>query len=171
MEFCVWVPRSDGRYCKEKSDCAWVGGHNLQPQVPKALSFDIALKLFLFKDRSEGDSSWRGIGVMWFALKLQNMNTLYVGVSIGKIQRKNTQIYRSENNLQEMLCWWKLSSWHWGGSGGFSIKVWLEQESSGWLSQSICSRAQFLLFRAEMESSYLDLVPESLIEIMACGVL
>lgn len=48
---------------------------------------------------------------------------------------------------------------------------WLEQESSGCLSQSICSRAQFLLFRAEMESSYLDLVPESLIEIMACGVL
>lgn len=51
------------------------------------------------------------------------------------------------------------------------MNVWLEQESSECQSQSICSRAQFLLFRAEMESSYLDLVPESLIEIMACGVL
>lgn len=69
VEFCVGVPRSDGRHCREQSDGAGVGGHNLQPQVLKALSSDIALKLFLFKDRGEGDSSWRGTGVMWFALK------------------------------------------------------------------------------------------------------
>lgn len=70
VEFCVGVPRSDGIYCREKSDCAWVGGHSLQPQVLNALSFDIAFRLFLFKDRSEGDSSWRGTGVMWFPLKV-----------------------------------------------------------------------------------------------------
>lgn len=46
------------------------GRTQLQPQVLKALSFDIALKWFLFKDSSEGDSSWRGTGVMWFALKV-----------------------------------------------------------------------------------------------------
>lgn len=51
------------------------------------------------------------------------------------------------------------------------MNVGLEQENPGCLSQSICTRAQFLLFRAEMESSNLDLVPESLIEIVACGVL
>lgn len=44
VEFCVGVPKSDGRPCREKSDGAGVGGHNLQPQVLKALSFDIALK-------------------------------------------------------------------------------------------------------------------------------
>lgn len=57
--------------------------------------------------------------------------------------------------------------------GGFPINtlVVLNRRGSGCLSWSLCSRAQFLLFRAEMESSYLDLVPESLIEIMTCGVL
>lgn len=70
VEFWVGVPRSAGRYCREKSDGAWVGGHNLQPQVLKALSSDTGLKLFLFRDRSEGDSSLRGAGVMWFALKI-----------------------------------------------------------------------------------------------------
>lgn len=70
VEFCVGVPRSDGRCCREKIDGTWVGGHNLQPQVLQALSFAIAFRLFLCKDRSEGDSSWRGTAVMWFALKV-----------------------------------------------------------------------------------------------------
>lgn len=70
VEFGFGVPRSAGRYCRGKSDGAWVGGHSLQPQVLKALSSDMGLKLFLFKDRSEGDSSPRGTGVMCFALKV-----------------------------------------------------------------------------------------------------
>lgn len=56
VEFCVGVPRSDGRYCREERDGAW-WEDTTSPQVLKALSFGIAPKWFLFKDTSEGDSS------------------------------------------------------------------------------------------------------------------
>lgn len=45
--------------------------------------------------------------------------------------------------------------------------------SSRRVSVSVSGHVQYstvLLFRAEMESSYLDSVPESLIEIMTCGI-
>lgn len=59
--------------------------------------------------------------------------------------------------------------WLWGLPNdhlGFSEQERVEVSVSEHLQQSTVS-----LFRAGVESSYLDLVPESLIEIVACGVL
>lgn len=168
MEF--WVFRSCLRYYREKNDCIWVGWKYHEPELMKASSFDIGIKLFI-KERSERDFSPRETSVMWF--------TSEVCVRTWSISAQNRRAKTTGTVLRGRLfqmrgLFERSSVWHYRDgvgvlpNGRFGPFV---QEGSACLSHSICSRAQFLLFRAEMESSNLNLVPESFIEIMTCGVL